>query len=327
MTIYDIAREAKTSISTVSRYLNNKNVQPETAQRIKEVIEKYNFKPSMIAQGLVSKSMKSIAIALVDIRISHYAKLAFMIEQAFAGKNYNIIISNFSEDIEKNLSNLNDLVSRNIDGIVFIGSAFEQLNNYPEELEILGRVPVVLENSILPLENSSSIMLDDYDGICTAVKYLIKKGRKNIFYVQDTNNASGVRKKNGFKDSVKKIYSNPEEHMKIAERTPDGGNICLRKIYQEHPEVDAVIFEEEITGIGGIKACFDLNLKAGKDIDIIGYNNSEYAEVCIPRMTVVDSMIELQGNKIIEHMSKMLNNESVEKIVVIKPELLIKESA
>ena len=32
--IYDIAREAKTSISTVSRYLNNKNVRPDTKERI-----------------------------------------------------------------------------------------------------------------------------------------------------------------------------------------------------------------------------------------------------------------------------------------------------
>ena len=45
ITIYDIAREAGVSPSTVSRVLTNSvNVRPEKKERIQEIIKKYNFK-------------------------------------------------------------------------------------------------------------------------------------------------------------------------------------------------------------------------------------------------------------------------------------------
>ena len=57
MNIYDIAAEAGTSISTVSRVLNNKgNVNPKIRDRVEAVLKKYDYKPSAIARGMVSKS-------------------------------------------------------------------------------------------------------------------------------------------------------------------------------------------------------------------------------------------------------------------------------
>ena len=92
--IYDIAREADTSISTVSRYLNKKNVRPETKKRIEEVISKYNYRPSAIAKGLVAHSMKTVAVFVVDIRMPHYANAAYYIDNELSKYGYRTIICN-----------------------------------------------------------------------------------------------------------------------------------------------------------------------------------------------------------------------------------------
>ena len=56
MNIYDIAKEAGVSISTVSRVMNHKgNVNPETRKKVEEILEKNNYTPSAIARGMVSK--------------------------------------------------------------------------------------------------------------------------------------------------------------------------------------------------------------------------------------------------------------------------------
>ena len=53
MNIYDIAREAGVSISTVSRVLNNKgNVTAATRARVEEVLARSNYTPSAIARGI-----------------------------------------------------------------------------------------------------------------------------------------------------------------------------------------------------------------------------------------------------------------------------------
>ena len=47
MNIYDIAKEAGVSISTVSRVMNHKgNVNPETRKKVEEILEKNNYTPS-----------------------------------------------------------------------------------------------------------------------------------------------------------------------------------------------------------------------------------------------------------------------------------------
>ena len=63
LNIYDIAKEAGVSISTVSRVLNKKsNVREDTKQRVEAVLEKHSYRPSAIARGLVSSSMRTVAV-------------------------------------------------------------------------------------------------------------------------------------------------------------------------------------------------------------------------------------------------------------------------
>jgi len=60
ITIYDIAKEAGVSPSTVSRVLTNSaNVRPEKRDRIKALIEKYNFRPNALAKGLRIRARES----------------------------------------------------------------------------------------------------------------------------------------------------------------------------------------------------------------------------------------------------------------------------
>lgn len=82
MNIYDIAREAGVSIATVSRVLNHKDtVCADTRAKVEKVLKRRNYAPSAIAQGMVSKSLHTVAVLTVDIRDSHYARTAYTIER------------------------------------------------------------------------------------------------------------------------------------------------------------------------------------------------------------------------------------------------------
>ena len=78
MNIYDIAKEAGVSIATVSRVLNNKGtVSAATRARVEAILKQNNYTPSAIARGMVSKSMRTVAVLTVDIRVPHYARTAY----------------------------------------------------------------------------------------------------------------------------------------------------------------------------------------------------------------------------------------------------------
>ncbi len=49
VTIYDVAREARVSMATVSRVVNgNQNVKAETKNKVNEVIKRLNYRPEML---------------------------------------------------------------------------------------------------------------------------------------------------------------------------------------------------------------------------------------------------------------------------------------
>ena len=61
---------------------------------------KYDYKPSAIARGMVSKTMKNIAILTVDVRVTHYARMIYVIEQEFSNLGYNVSVCNTGGSIQ-----------------------------------------------------------------------------------------------------------------------------------------------------------------------------------------------------------------------------------
>ena len=204
MNIYDIAAEAGTSISTVSRVLNNKgNVNPKIRDRVEAVLKKYDYKPSAIARGMVSKTMKNIAILTVDVRVTHYARMIYVIEQEFSNLGYNVSVCNTGGSIQECDRYFEILSEKQTDGIVLIGSVFNELIKYPEITAKIKDTPVVIANGQVKLPNFYSVLVDDTKAIRMASDYMFDHGRMDLFYVFDIATDSGRAKRQGFLEAMK----------------------------------------------------------------------------------------------------------------------------
>ena len=88
-TIYDIAKEAGVSASTVSRVVNNKpGINEKTRKKVQQLLEKYNYIPNEAARGLVTQSSRIIGILIEDIRVFHHTESAYVIEQEMTRLGY-----------------------------------------------------------------------------------------------------------------------------------------------------------------------------------------------------------------------------------------------
>lgn len=61
MTIYDIARLAGVSITTVSRVINNENVAKDTKERVLKIIEECDYNPNNYAQYLGRRNSRNLS--------------------------------------------------------------------------------------------------------------------------------------------------------------------------------------------------------------------------------------------------------------------------
>lgn len=328
MNIYDIAKEANTSISTVSRILNNKpNVNPEVKKRVEAVLKKYNYKPSAIARGMVSKTMRSIAVLTVDVRVSHYARTVYVIEQEFSKKGYNVIVCNIGESEEECSKYIKILTEKQVDGIVLIGSVFSQLVDTKDNLEAIKNIPVVIANGTLPYPNIYSVKLDDRGAIRLMVDYLHKEQYKNLYYVCDKTTASGEEKKNGFIEALTLHgVQNPEQRIFSSSFGLGGGAEVVEAIIASGVKPDALVFGEDITAIGAMKELKRRGYRIPEDIAITGCNNIIETMICEPELTTLDNKPELQGKVCSDLLSDILEGKTCYTGLTINADLVIRKS-
>ncbi|HCS97937.1 MAG TPA: catabolite control protein A, partial [Enterococcus faecalis] len=155
ITIYDVAREANVSMATVSRVVNgNPNVKPATRKKVLEVIDRLDYRPNAVARGLASKKTTTVGVIIPDVSNAFFASLARGIDDVATMYKYNIILANSDGDDQKEVTVLNNLLAKQVDGIIFMGHRITD--------DIRGefsrsKTPVVLAGSIDPDEQVGSV--------------------------------------------------------------------------------------------------------------------------------------------------------------------------
>lgn len=324
MNIYDIAKEAGVSISTVSRVMNHKgNVNPVTRKRVEEILEKNNYTPSAIARGMVSKSMKTVSVLTVDIRVPHYAKTAYTIEREFSRRGYEVSLCNTGGELEETIKYLRTALEKKADGIVLVGSVFNTLCKNAEISGLLKNVPVVLANGKLELPNSYSVLVDDRYGISLAVEHLIQKGHREIYYLRDMDTVSAQLKCEGFITEMEKCgLKNARQQVVKAEPSIEGGIHAVEKLIREKRKFTGIVCGEDITAAGVVKALLHHGIKIPEDVAVTGYNHSEYAKVCEPQLTTIDNKPELVAMMSVQLLTSLIEKSDTYSSCTIQPELV-----
>ena len=210
ITIYDVAKEAKVSMATVSRVVNNNpNVKEDTRLRVQEVIKKLKYTPNAVARGLASKKTTTIGIVLPDIADLSSAEIVSGIESVANMYKYNIILANSSDDkeIEKNI--FASFVSKQVDGIIYLGrSLSDSSKKYLQDIQI----PVVLAGNLGVDSEFYSVNIDYEKASFEVTKEFLEKGAKNISLIIDKYESQKTQRIiKGYKDALatKKIEFDP----------------------------------------------------------------------------------------------------------------------
>lgn len=181
VTIYDVAREAKVSMATVSRVVNgNQNVKPSTRDKVNEVIKRLNYRPNAVARGLASKKTTTVGVIIPDISNVYYSELARGLEDIATMYKYHTIISNSDNDSEKEQEIFNNLLSKQVDGIIFLGGT---LTDETVDLIDKSSVPVVVSGTNDKDSKLASVNINYTEASKEIAESLIKKGAKKFAFV------------------------------------------------------------------------------------------------------------------------------------------------
>ena len=327
MTIYDIAKEAGVSASTVSRVMNGKpGISEKTREKIRALLEKHSFTPDAAARGLVTQSSGIVGILIEDITVAHHAVSAAVIEQEMMKLGYCCITMSIGNSIEKRTEYIRTLGERRVQGVFMIGSTF-----MTEEVRGLvslhiPEIPVVMVNGFLDLPNVSGIVTDEEEGIRNCVAFLASAGRKHIVFANDNPTPSNLGKEQGYLKGIGSLAGFRPVVARAESASLEAGYRVTEEILKNYPETDAIIYSIDLIAAGGLRCASDMGKAVPSDLAVIGVDNGLFSEICNPKITSLDNKIREASEIAADMMKKGLAGEMQHVRITLFAELVEKES-
>lgn len=336
MTIYDIAKEAGVSASTVSRVINGKpGIGKATRVRIQKLLDESGFTLNETARGLSLQSTRFIGILLEDIRVPHHTESAYVIEQEMTRHGYTCITFSTGTSAERKADYIRILGQRRVDGLIMIGSMFGTEAVEEALKSSLSDVPVVIANGSLGLENAYNVIVDEGIGIERAVSSLIEKGRRHIVFMMDVPTPSNMNKKNGF---VRGLLSHgfSEADIRIQESLGSGispaesierGYLATDAILRSYPDTDAIVSATDLLALGCLKKLNEKAIAVPSDISLIGFDNSLYGQLTTPALSSVNNKLAEVSLSAAGLLIGALRGDEVPHSVSVDSELIVRQSS
>src|SRR6201997_5661355 len=158
--IYDVAKEARVSVFTVSAVVNGKaHVGKALKQRVDAAILKLNYRPNLLARSLAKRRTHTIGIVVPDISNPFFPMIVRGAEDAAQKRGYNLLLCNSDDSQEKEESALELLLSKRVDGILLTKAMCDispPLRQMMQEM----KVPIVLVMRTSPKISKDVVITD-----------------------------------------------------------------------------------------------------------------------------------------------------------------------
>jgi LacI family transcriptional regulator len=326
--INDIAKKSGLSITTVSRVLSGKAVQyrigKKTQQKIKDAAEELDYIPNYFAANLKSGKSRTLAIIVPSLMNPFFASIASEINAEVRRFDYISIIGDSDENNEIEKLELQQMVSRNIEGLIIApcGNRFEYIKKVYDQ-----GLPIVCIDRYFEDLDIPYVSTDNYDGAETATKYLIENGHSMITCIQGIQQSTPNRLRvKGFKDAMEKAGI-VNHHVVGDDCTVQNGYLETKLLLHQKQLPTAIFTLSNTIAMGCVKALKENNIRIPQDISLITFDEHPYLDYLETPITCIAQPVSDISKIAIKFLFSRLNKEE-ESInqVLLKPELKLKKS-
>jgi DNA-binding LacI/PurR family transcriptional regulator len=328
VTIYDIAKEAKVSIATVSRVINgNSGVREKTRKKVEAAIKKYNYSPSALARGLVNNTTNTIGILVDDIRKPYYASTIYGMERKLNSMGFVAMLCNTGGDYESNTNYLRILAEKKIDGLVLISSILNEETMDIDVLKSFKNIPIIAINTLqsLTMDNLYHVIRDEMAAVDLCVQDFAGKGRKKILFAEVEKAVKYLvdNDRTSFSSALLKNNLDPDVcRFAMLKRSIAAGEQAIEDLSAEGFPYDAIISRSAETAIGMVNGIKKLGHRVPEDTSVVIMTDSPYLSIYNPGISAVTFKHEELGYTAATMLDGAIKGDPTPHVITIRPSLI-----
>jgi LacI family transcriptional regulator len=286
--IYDVARESRVSVFTVSAVVNNKShVGNKLRERVEAAIRKLNYRPNLLARSLAKQKTHTIGMVVPDIANPFFPMVVRGAEDAAQKRGYNLLLCNSDDTQAKEESAIELLLSKRVDGILLTKATCDISPSLLQMIQEM-KVPIVLVMRTFPKISKDAVITDDYQGAYEAVSHLARAGRKRIALIGGPMKVSnGKARWKGFHDALKAYGLTYDPTLVIeGDYRMESGYRAGHLLLSHRP--DGIYVANYLMTVGLLKAAEEMGLHCPEDFGLVSFDDYPWLGIFRPRLTTVE---------------------------------------
>jgi LacI family transcriptional regulator len=287
----DIARATGVSVTTVSLVFNNRpGIPTDTRQRVLEAAERLGYRSDRYLSVRNGSILKRVGLALKvfeeepSISNPFYSVVVHGIESACRLNDTRLLYSHVHVDLHNRPVETIKLYD-DVDGLILVGM------HIPDGfVDSHSNLPVVLIDGYSEGEQFDSVVSRNFDGAYASVKYLIKKGHREIGMVAARPNSypSLDERRAGFFQALLD-HNLPHQNFIDCEIDQTGAEYtrAATTIFTRYPQITALFCPQDTIAVKALRAAQDLGKKIPDDLSIMGFDGIELSGMVRPGITTM----------------------------------------
>ncbi|CBG88447.1 LacI family DNA-binding transcriptional regulator [Citrobacter rodentium] len=322
-TIYDIARVAGVSKSTVSRVLNKQtNISPEAREKVLRAIDELQYQPNKLARALTSSGFD--AIMVISTRSTKttagnpfFSEVLHAITAKAEEEGFDVILQtsrSSEDDLQKCESKIKQKM---IKGIIMLSSPadesfFARLDNYDIPVVVIGKVEGQYDHVY-------SVDTDNYRDSIALTDALIDSGHRHIACLHaPLDYHVSVDRVNGYKTSLSAHQLTIRDKWIIdGGYTHESALSAARALLSERTLPDAVFATDSLKLMSLYRAAAELNIAIPQQLAVVGYSNEMLSFILTPPPGGIDVPTQELGEKSCDLLFQLIRGKKeLENIIV-----------
>jgi LacI family transcriptional regulator len=317
-TIYDIAKVAGVSPSTVSRTLSNPGrSNSETARKVRAAAEQLDYRANVMARALHTGRTGAIGLIVPDITNPVFASIVRGAGRAAATHGATLLLADTEESGDREVEASSRLL-RAVDGLLLVSTRLEA--DVIRELSERTCVAVVNRD----VEGIPSFFVNPVAGLTDAVGHLYELGHRSLAYVSgpSTSWMNRLRWETCLEAAL-------QREMTIVEIGPNpptraAGAAAIRRV--RAAGVSAALAFNDLMAIGLLDAAKAHNLLVPGDLSLVGFDDIFGSDFTSPTITTLAAPVGRMGESACHALIALIEGERAPAAPDIRASLVIRDS-
>lgn len=329
-TISEVAAAAGVGRSTAARSLGNYGyVSPELRERVLEAADKLGYRANALARSVSTGVSNTLGVVVADIGNPFFAGVVRGISDASREAGFSTIVLSTHEDLAEEQAAIGVLIDKRVDGMIVASAAKTAAEVAHLQGAVDHRIPVVLLDRAVPYASLDTVVIDNRQAARKAVELFVRDGHHRIGFVWGPPVATSVVTRRALLAATARNLWTDGERLRgyldalddagipfdgalvtTGEKTEDAAAQGVTAMLSLADPPTAILSSETDALTGTLRAMRALGLSYPSDVSLIGFDDSSWAAVMNPPLSMIEQPLLRLGALATERLLRRIDGEA-----------------